>query len=75
MQKKILLNTPENKNYIFYQCIDTNCHEITDRIYKVMDQSTLRFVPKNIPKNLHQYYLKFDIYSEKFYDKIRSFYK
>lgn len=57
----IILNTPNNKNFYFYQCVNYNCYQITTRIYTALEHSQLMAVPNYVPNFLHKPYLYFQL--------------
>jgi len=57
MTERIILQTPETKNIIFYQCVDTYCEEIKTRIYTAKENSRLEFISKDIPRVFHPFIL------------------
>jgi hypothetical protein len=57
MTERIILNTPNNRNHTFYQCVNYNCEEICTRLYIAKENSRLLFVPNWMPKILHKPYL------------------
>jgi hypothetical protein len=57
MTKKIILQTPETKKFIFYQCVDTYCEEIKTRIYTAKENSRLVIISKDVPKVFHPFIL------------------
>ena len=57
MTEKIILQTPETKNFIFYQCVDKYCEEIKSRMYIAKENSKLIPISKDIPKVFHSFIL------------------
>lgn len=61
INEMIILNTPDNRKFFFYQCVDYNCYRITTRIYTALERSRLMAVPNDIPEILHKPYLYFQL--------------
>lgn len=63
MEKEmIILNTPDNREFYFYQCVDYDCYQITTRIFTALERSRLMPIPNYIPQILHKPYLYFQLF-------------